>query len=141
MTGGRRQEALASAVSEKDAHLALLEVAGIRDGRTAEQADSLASQKQKLVQRMRQEVSHLSIIKRWTLHVMTSQRTDPSFCPIRTSSPLPVTPFLRFISWWTSSIGYKADLESSPSKKKGGGSRWLEECVPVASCTPVRFFL
>ena len=47
-------------MSEKDAHLALLEVSGIRDARTAEQADSLASEKQKLVERMRKEVSNLS---------------------------------------------------------------------------------
>ena len=39
-------------------------------------------------------------------------------------------------TWWTSSTGYVADLELSPTPTPsgGGGRLWLERRVPVAYC-------
>ena len=59
MMCGGRQEALASAVSEKDAHLAWLEVTG--DGEhnfhTRESCDRLRRERRQLLGRMKEEVS------------------------------------------------------------------------------------
>lgn len=52
-----RREALEAAISEKDAHLALLEMSGIRSARQADEADRLRTDKRRLVERLKQEVS------------------------------------------------------------------------------------
>lgn len=45
-----------SAISEKDAHLALIEMSGIRSARQAEEAERLRMDKKRLVDRLKQEV-------------------------------------------------------------------------------------
>lgn len=55
-----KQEALEAAISEKDAHLALLEVAGIRNARQAEEAEILKSDRDRLMARLKEE-TELSI--------------------------------------------------------------------------------
>lgn len=52
-----RQEALESAISEKDAHLALLEVSGLRTAKQAEEADKLRADRRRLMDRLKQVVS------------------------------------------------------------------------------------
>jgi hypothetical protein len=52
-----RQEALEAAVSEKDAHLALLEVSGIRTARQAEEADQLHADRRRLMEKLKEEVN------------------------------------------------------------------------------------
>lgn len=51
-----RREALESAISEKDAHLALLEMSGIRSARQADEVDRLHVDKRRLVERLKKEV-------------------------------------------------------------------------------------
>jgi hypothetical protein len=50
-----KREALESAISEKDAHLALLEMSGIRSARQADEADRLRTDKRRLVERLKKE--------------------------------------------------------------------------------------
>lgn len=52
-----RQEALEAAISEKDAHLALLEMSGIRTERQACEVDQLRKDKRRLMERLRREVN------------------------------------------------------------------------------------
>lgn len=52
-----RQEALEAAISEKDAHLALLEVSGLRTARQAQEADQLRADRTRLMERLKLEVS------------------------------------------------------------------------------------
>lgn len=51
-----RREALESAISEKDAHLALLEISGIRNARQAEEVERLQVDKRRLVEKLKEEV-------------------------------------------------------------------------------------
>lgn len=51
-----RQEALEAAISEKDAHLALLEVSGLRTARQAEEAEQLRADRTRLTERLKLEV-------------------------------------------------------------------------------------
>lgn len=51
-----RKEALEAAISEKDAHLALLEMSGIRSARQADEAERLKIDRRRLVERLKQEV-------------------------------------------------------------------------------------
>lgn len=51
-----RLEALSAAISEKDAHVALLEMSGIRNGQTNDEIDRLKSQKRFLVEKIKTEV-------------------------------------------------------------------------------------
>ena len=51
-----RQEALSSAVSEKDAHLAWLEVTGEGNVHTKTTIDRLRKERRELLQRMKDEV-------------------------------------------------------------------------------------
>lgn len=51
-----RQEALEAAISEKDAHLALLEMSGIRTAKQAAQAERLRTDRTRLTQRLKLEV-------------------------------------------------------------------------------------
>lgn len=53
-----RHEALTSALSEKDAHLALLEVGGVRCSRTAQEIDSLKKERGKLLEAIKHQVSN-----------------------------------------------------------------------------------
>lgn len=48
-------DALEATISEKDAHLAFLEITGIRNAKQAEEAERLKSEKILLVQRLQQE--------------------------------------------------------------------------------------
>ncbi|PNF29431.1 hypothetical protein B7P43_G06850 [Cryptotermes secundus] len=50
-----KQEALEAAISEKDAHLALLEVSGIRTARQAEEADQLHADRRRLMEKLKEE--------------------------------------------------------------------------------------
>ncbi|CAG2064460.1 unnamed protein product, partial [Timema podura] len=50
-----KQEALEAAISEKDAHLGLLEVSGIRTARQAEQADQLKADRRRLTDKLKEE--------------------------------------------------------------------------------------
>lgn len=52
-----RLEAISAAVSEKDAHIALLEVMGVKNAQTAEQFDLLRMEKKQLIEKLRNEVS------------------------------------------------------------------------------------
>lgn len=52
----RRREALKLALSEKDAHLALLEHSGIKTPSQADQAEKLKAEKKILLDRLREEV-------------------------------------------------------------------------------------
>lgn len=45
-----------AAVSEKDAHLALLELSGIKTEKQAEQADKLRADRTRLLEKLREEV-------------------------------------------------------------------------------------
>lgn len=54
-----RQEALEAAISEKDAHLALLEVSGLRTARQASEAEQLRADRARLMERLKQEVTML----------------------------------------------------------------------------------
>jgi hypothetical protein len=49
-------EALSAAISEKDAHLAILEMSGINSSQTADEAERLRSQKKILVEKLKIEV-------------------------------------------------------------------------------------
>lgn len=51
-----RQEALEAAISEKDAHLALLEMSGIRNERQATEVELLRKDKKRLMERLKREV-------------------------------------------------------------------------------------
>lgn len=51
-----RQEALEAAISEKDAHLALLEVSGLRTARQADEAEQLRADRTRLTERLKLEV-------------------------------------------------------------------------------------
>lgn len=53
-----RQEALEAALSEKDAHLALLEMSGVRNAFQAEQLDRLKSDRSRLTHRLQFEVGN-----------------------------------------------------------------------------------
>ena len=57
-----RQEALSSAVSEKDAHLAWLEVTGEGNIHTKGSIDRLRKERRELLQRMKEEVGMVSFI-------------------------------------------------------------------------------
>lgn len=50
-----KQEALSAAISEKDSHLAFLEMSGIKNAKTAEQVDKLKTEKKKLVEKIKIE--------------------------------------------------------------------------------------
>lgn len=52
-----RQEALEAAISEKDAHLALLEVSGLKTARHAEEAEQLKADRKRLMDRLKLEVN------------------------------------------------------------------------------------
>ena len=52
-----RHEALTAALSEKDAHLALLEVGGVRSSRAAQEVESLKKEKSKLVDAVKRLVT------------------------------------------------------------------------------------
>jgi len=52
-----RQEALESAISEKDAHLALLEFGGVRSAKQTGMIDELKADKARLIKRLHEEVS------------------------------------------------------------------------------------
>lgn len=52
-----RREALEAAISEKDAHLGLLEVSGIRTARQSEEFERLRSDRKRLMERLKEEVS------------------------------------------------------------------------------------
>lgn len=52
-----RQEALEAAISEKDAHLALLEVSGIRTEKQAIDVEQLKKDKKRLMERLKREVN------------------------------------------------------------------------------------
>lgn len=52
-----RREALEAAISEKDAHLALIEMSGIRSSRQAREAEQLRTDKRRLVEKLKQEVN------------------------------------------------------------------------------------
>lgn len=54
--GVLRRDALEAAISEKDAHLALLEMTGIRSARQADEVERLVTDRRRLVERLRQEV-------------------------------------------------------------------------------------
>lgn len=51
-----RQEALEAAISEKDAHLALLELSGIRTERQSNDVEQLRKDKHRLMERLKREV-------------------------------------------------------------------------------------
>lgn len=51
-----RQEALEAAISEKDAHLALLEVSGIKTARQAEEVEQLKVDRRRLMEKLKEEV-------------------------------------------------------------------------------------
>ncbi|XP_046688547.1 ELKS/Rab6-interacting/CAST family member 1-like [Homalodisca vitripennis] len=53
-----KQEALEAAISEKDAHLALLEVSGLRTARHAEEAEQLRADRKRLMDRLKLETEH-----------------------------------------------------------------------------------
>ncbi|XP_017776827.1 PREDICTED: ELKS/Rab6-interacting/CAST family member 1-like [Nicrophorus vespilloides] len=50
-----KREALEAAISEKDAHLALLEMSGIRSAKRAEEVDQLKTDRRRLVERLQLE--------------------------------------------------------------------------------------
>lgn len=50
-----KQEALSAAVSEKDAHLALLEMSGIKNAQTAEEVDRLKTERRCLLEKIKIE--------------------------------------------------------------------------------------
>lgn len=52
-----RREALEAAISEKDAHLALLEITGIKTAQQDEQQERLKVDRRRLVQQLKEEVS------------------------------------------------------------------------------------
>lgn len=52
-----RMDALESAISEKDAHLAYLEMNGIRNAKQADLAEKLQVDKRRLMERLKKEVS------------------------------------------------------------------------------------
>lgn len=52
-----RHQALTAALSEKDAHLALLEVGGVRSSRAAQEVETLKKEKTKLLESMKQLVT------------------------------------------------------------------------------------
>jgi hypothetical protein len=56
--GDHRLEGLSAAISEKDAHLAQLEMCGIRNADNAREADRLRAQKTILVDRLKLEVMY-----------------------------------------------------------------------------------
>lgn len=51
-----RRESLKAAVSEKDAHLALLEHSGIKTASQADQAEKLKADRTKLLEKLKKEV-------------------------------------------------------------------------------------
>jgi len=53
-----KQEALEAAISEKDAHLALLEVSGLRTARQAADAEQLRADRSRLMDRLKLETEH-----------------------------------------------------------------------------------
>ena len=55
-----RLEALSSAISEKDAQIALLEISGVNNATTADQFDKLRSEKKLLMDKLKIEVSKWS---------------------------------------------------------------------------------
>lgn len=52
-----RHEALTAALSEKDAHLALLEVGGVRSSRAAQELEELKRDRSKLLDSIKHQVS------------------------------------------------------------------------------------
>lgn len=52
-----RHEALTAALSEKDAHLALLEVGGVRSSRAAQELEELKRDRTKLLDSIKHQVS------------------------------------------------------------------------------------
>lgn len=57
-----RKEALKAAVSEKDAHLALLEHSGIKTAAQSEQADQLKADRKWLLEKLKKEVHNIQQI-------------------------------------------------------------------------------
>lgn len=52
-----------AAISEKDSHLALLEMTGIRNARQAEEADNLRLDKKRLVEMLKKEVRNKYLLQ------------------------------------------------------------------------------
>ncbi|GLH00789.1 Uncharacterized protein GBIM_07064 [Gryllus bimaculatus] len=75
-----KQEALEAAISEKDAHLALLEVSGLRTARQAEQAERLRADRRRLMERLKRETEH-------------SVQLLQQYAPPEPISPAPSPPF------------------------------------------------
>lgn len=57
-----------AAISEKDAHLALLEISGIRNTRQADEMERLKVDRRRLVERLQREVRATFQITRTTLY-------------------------------------------------------------------------
>lgn len=53
-----RREALEAAVSDKDAHLALIELSGIKTEKQAEQAEKLRADRTRLLEKLKEEVNN-----------------------------------------------------------------------------------
>lgn len=72
-----RREALEAAISEKDAHLALLEMSGVRSARQADEMDRLRVDRRRLVDRLKREVdTRVSFIALFELNCISVGRTS-----------------------------------------------------------------
>lgn len=74
-----KQEALAAAISEKDAHIALLEVSGIKNFKTAEELETLKASRKDIVDKMRVEnEKRVEVLQEWAGKNHHSNHTQDS---------------------------------------------------------------
>lgn len=71
-----RREALEAAISEKDAHLALLEMSGIRSAKQADEVDRLRVDRRRLVDRLRQEVNYFYFLDKFKTLSFITERVE-----------------------------------------------------------------
>ena len=58
-----RHEALTSALSEKDAHLALLEMSGVKDATTSDTVDRLRAERADTLEKIKRQVSNRYLLQ------------------------------------------------------------------------------
>uniref|UniRef100_A0A1B6DN61 Uncharacterized protein n=2 Tax=Clastoptera arizonana TaxID=38151 RepID=A0A1B6DN61_9HEMI len=86
-----KQEALEAAISEKDAHLALLEVSGLRTIHHAKEAESLKADRKRLMERLKQETEQNMRL----LEEYSSLSSTNSLGECISTSPSSLTGFLQ----------------------------------------------
>lgn len=83
-----KQEAISAAISEKDAHVALLEMSGIKNAQTSEEVDRLRAEKRKLMEKMKGETENrLKMLLELGIPIETNGKPQPKVVKEQKSEP------------------------------------------------------